>query len=275
MTDLFQREQHIYEQAVAYVDIRRSDSGCDISMLETLTDEYGIILKQLKKIVSISDKATKALFVDKKIGMDKVKELESELLNSQISIMLSQIGPHFLFNTLVAIQELCLIDPKTASEAIGEFSKYLRCNIDSLSVTAIVPFERELRHVEAYLSLEKKRFGDKLNIAYAIGTSDFSLPVLSLQPLVENAVRHGVTKREQGGTVTIITEETADNMVIRVIDDGVGFDLDANEGKSERIKVGLNNVKMRLVAMCNGTLELESSPDAGTTVTVLIPRVTM
>jgi sensor histidine kinase YesM len=197
----------------------------------------------------------------------KIAQLESELLQSQISTMLSQIQPHFLYNSLVAIQELCLIDSEEASETVAEFSKYLRHNIDSLSSKEPVKFEKELHHIEAYLSLEKKRFEEKLNIVYEIAARDFCIPALTLQPIVENAILHGVSQREGGGTVRICSQEKGGHIVITVADDGVGFDINAI-GKNS---VGIKNVRSRLAAMCGGRLDIQSETGAGTTATITIP----
>ena len=97
-----------------------------------------------------------------------------------------------------------------------------------------MPFERELDHLEKYLYIEKLRFADKLNIAYDIQCTDFELPLLSIQPLVENAVKHGVGMKEDGGTVTIATRETDKAYEVIISDDGVGFDTEAkkNDGRS-------------------------------------------
>jgi sensor histidine kinase YesM len=242
--------------------------------------EYANLLKQLRKVVKISDLASEVLINDKKFKQEKINELESELLQNQISIMLSQIRPHFLYNALVAIQELCHIDPETASEAVGEFSNYLRGNLDSLSIKNTIPFEKELKHVETYLSLEKKRFGDKLSVVYDVKACDFLIPALTLQPVVENAVRHGVTKREEGGSVKISTGEDETNSVITVTDDGVGFDTSPNRAMKrgekilhERLHVGIENVRSRLVSMCGGTLSVESAPGVGTSAVITIPKI--
>ena len=179
------------------------------------------------------------------------------------------------YNALVAIQELCLIDPETASESVADFSRYLRGNMDSLSINNPIPFEKELQHVEAYLSLEKKRFGDRLNIAYDIKVRDFYTPVLTLQPIVENAVRHGVTRREEGGLVTVSTHETETESIITVTDDGVGFDAGRvpKPGKyGERAHVGIENVRSRLVSMCGGSLDIQSEPGVGATAVITIPK---
>jgi len=200
----------------------------------------------------------------------KISTLELELIESKISIMLSQIKPHFLYNSLIAIRELCLIDPKTASETVDEFSLYLRGNLDSLSINTPIPFDKELKHVETYLSLEKKRFEERLNVVYDISVSDFLIPALTLQLIVENAVLHGLTKREDGGTISIKTEENESYTIITVSDDGVGFSL--GKISSEHRDVGLRNARDRLAAMCNGKIDVQSEQGVGTTVVITIPK---
>jgi len=201
----------------------------------------------------------------------KINQLELELMESNISIMLSQIQPHFLYNSLSAIRELCRIDPETAVEAVDEFASYLRGNLDALVIKEPIQFENELRHVKTYLSLEKKRFGDKLNIVYDIRAENFLIPALTLQPIVENAVRHGVTKREEGGTVTVKSEESETEAIITVTDDGIGFDPDEIK-KSGHISIGIGNVRSRLTAMCGGLVAVNSEPGAGTAVVITIPK---
>jgi len=200
----------------------------------------------------------------------KINRLEIELTDSKISILLSQIRPHFLYNSLIAIRELCLVDPKTASETVDEFSNYLRGNLDSLSISTPIPFDKELKHVQTYLSLEKKRFEERLNIVYDISEHDFLIPALTLQLIVENAVRHGITKREEGGTVTIKTEESESEIIITVTDDGVGFDSSKQNDNPRNI--GIKNAENRLAVMCNGTLKIDSVPDRGTKAVIKIPK---
>lgn len=133
--------------------------------------------------------------------MQKIQKQNEELIKSRTAIMLSQIQPHFLYNTLSSIEYLCETgDPKQAGAAIGEFSEYLRGNMDSLAYDHPIPFERELSHVKLYLSLEEKSDGDRVHADFDIQTTAFLLPALTLQPIVENAVTHGVTKR-QGGSL--------------------------------------------------------------------------
>jgi len=118
--------------------------------------------------------------------------------------------------------------------------------------------------------LEKKRFEERLNVVYDIPVSNFLIPALTLQLIVENAVLHGLTKREEGGTVSIKTEETESDIIITVSDDGVGFNID--EHCSKRSHIGLENARDRLSAMCNGKLEIHSEQGVGTTVIITIPQ---
>lgn len=201
----------------------------------------------------------------------RINETELELAQNRITIMLSQIQPHFLYNSLTAIKQLCRTNPPLAETAIVNFASYLRSNLDSLSTEKPILFARELSHVETYLELEKMRFGDDLQIVYDIGPSDFTLPVLTVQPLVENAVRYGITKKESGGTVTISTRETKTAIIISVTDDGVGFDPTAEKNDGQQ-HIGIENVYRRLVAQCGGRLVVNSAVGVGTTAMITLPK---
>ena len=185
--------------------------------------------------------------------------------------MLSQLQPHFLYNVLNSIYYLCEKDPKTAQEMVDHFSDYLRNHMMALEETSQIPFREELEHIRTYLSLEQIRFSDELKVEYKIGPDDFMVPPLSIQPLVENAVRHGVTKKRGGGTVTIATEEKEDAFVVLVTDTGIGFDPDhyMEDGKPH---IGIRNVEERLHSMVGGSLKVTSRPGRGTTAAVIIPK---
>ena len=199
-------------------------------------------------------------------------ERELELEKGRTAIMLSQIQPHFLYNALLGIQDLCDSgDSRRTSKALEHFAYYLRGNLDSLSDPRLITFEKELGHVQDYLYLEKIRFEEKLNIIWKLGVTDFRLPSLTLQPIVENAVRHGITEKRGGGTLTIRSERLAEAVVITVMDDGVGFDV-ASAGENERTHVGIHNVRNRLATLCGGSLQVESKCGIGTSVKIILPQ---
>ena len=199
------------------------------------------------------------------------KKLKAELEQSRISIMLSQIQPHFLYNSLTSVMDLCDSNPKQAKAAIADFADYLRGNLSSLKAENLISFGTELDHIEKYLRLEKLRFMDELEIVYDIHSKDFMLPALSVQPLVENAVKHGVGKKIGGGTVTIHTAETDNEYIIRVTDNGVGF-VEGEYAKEDGAHVGIENTKKRLDIMVNARLEIMSKKGEGTKATILIPK---
>lgn len=195
---------------------------------------------------------------------------DAQLAEKRTQLMLSQIQPHFLYNTLSAISFLCIKDPMKAKETTDHFASFLRTNLNSLGGDHLVSFEQELEHTKAYLFIEKTRFGEELRIGYDIQCSDFLLPSLSLQPVVENAVRHGICVKEDGGTVTIATRRMDGKIYITVTDDGVGFDKNAvlHDGKNH---IGVDNVTQRLRLLCDGQLNIDSTPGHGTTVTIVLP----
>ena len=202
-----------------------------------------------------------------------VREHEKELRDGQrVQIMLSQIKPHFLYNSLGAIEELCESDPQMAKTATATFSRYLRGNMTSIGASDAIPFEKELSHTRFYLELEQIRFEDALQVAYDISCTDFKIPTLTLEPLVENAVRHGVRENEDGrGTVTISTREFSDYLEVSVMDDGPGFDPEAVPADGYP-HIGLQNVRERLMQVCGGTLKIESAIGYGTTATIILPK---
>ena len=202
----------------------------------------------------------------------RYQQMQKELYEAKVGVMVSQIQPHFMYNALTSIAMMCSIDPETAQEATVTFAKYLRGNMDSLKQTNPVPFTQELEHLKKYLYIEKLRFGNKLNIEYDIQATDFVLPQLSIQPIVENAVKHGVGMKKKGGTVTIATRETDNAYEVIISDDGVGFDTTAQKKDDGRSHVGMENTQRRLKDMCGGEMIIKSTPGEGTVATVRLPK---
>ena len=198
-----------------------------------------------------------------------VEEYERALAAEQrIQIMMTQIQPHFLYNTLATIRSLCLRSPETAAQTIDKFSKYLRQNLDTLNQTGLIPFSQELEHVRIYTEIEMLMF-PYIHINYDIEDDCFMLPTLTVQPLVENAIRHGVRAREVG-KIDITVRRGEGGHTIVIADNGLGFDpaaIDAAEGKH----IGISNVRERLEKQCGGTLAVESRQGEGTTIAVFIP----
>ena len=205
------------------------------------------------------------------LHLEFVKEHENALMAEQrIKLMMSQIQPHFLYNSLSSISELCETDPKKAQQMTDDFSEYLRYNLTALNTEKLVSFEKQLEQTEIYLNIEKTRFEDRVNAVYEIEATDFEVPTLTVQPLVENAVRHGICRRPEGGTVTIRSYETDHEYVIEIADNGVGFDMESIS-KDGETHVGLENVRARLQYF-GDKFEIESKPGIGTTVAIKVPK---
>ena len=198
-----------------------------------------------------------------------VRRYQNALLAEQrFNTMLSQIKPHFIYNSLSAIAEIDGV-PEKAQKAIVGFSDYLRENLDAITASELVSFDKESEHVKKYIDLEKLRFGDKVKVVFDLRYTDFLLPALTVQMLVENAVKHGITKKYEGGTVTVSTEKDGSDIIVTVRDDGVGFDTEKTLSGSH---IGLNNIRNRLEYSVGGTLDIVSEIGKGTVATITIPN---
>ena len=204
----------------------------------------------------------------KQLEMERIV-LNSQLAESRISTMMSQIRPHFIYNTLGSIEQLCKMDPPKAGELVHNFAKYLRGNFGELDNPKPILMSREMEHVRHYVSIENVRFPD-MTFMFEMNSDDFKIPALTIQPIVENAIKHGLMKLQKGGSVRVVSYENESNYFISVTDDGVGFDTTA--WIDDRKHVGLRNIRERLKVMVNGTLEIESTPGVGTTVIITIPK---
>lgn len=202
---------------------------------------------------------------------NELLEKEVELASSRIDLMVSQIQPHFLYNAITSIMAICMQSSEKAVAALADFADYLRGNLYSLQNEKMTSFAKELHHIESYMRLEKLRFPDKLNIEYDIEVKDFLIPTLAIQPLMENAVKHGVGQKEEGGTVKLTTRELGDHILIMVEDTGVGFDPEKKK-KDERSHLGLENVKRRISMMSKGNIEIDSVIGEGTVVKIELPK---
>lgn len=227
-----------------------------------------VVLRLIPGNINAATKAKELELQRSRLEAEK-NMVEAELKESRISIMLSQIQPHFIYNTLGTIERMCLKDPQKAFDLVRNFSLYLRGNFSELDSVTPIRFADEIKHVEYYVNIEKVRFPD-MSIEYDVEATEFVLPALSVQPLVENAIKHGLMRLETGGTVKIHSYETPTHFCVEVTDDGVGFDTDAPI--DEKKHVGLRNIRGRLKAMVNGALVMESKPGVGTKAIIMIPK---
>ena len=207
------------------------------------------------------------------LHMQLVRQYEEELIAQQrVRIMVSQIQPHFLYNTIATFRALCKSDPDKAAMVAEKFGQYLRENLDSLSGENLIPIEKELDHTRVYAEIEMVRF-ENIRVEYDVRDVDFMLPALTIQPIVENAIRHGVRIREEG-IVRVSTRQSDGFHEIVISDNGIGFDTAASYS-GDVSHIGINNVRERIEKMCAGTMTVESEIDKGTTVTIRIPKTEM
>ncbi len=203
------------------------------------------------------------------LHMAFIREHEQEIEDGQrVRIMISQIQPHFLFNTLATVRALYKKDSELADDTLEKFGIYLRQNMDSLDKPSLIPFGDELNHTRLYADIEKIRF-PSIDIRYDIEDEDFKIPALTIQPLVENAIRHGVRIREHGLIELEVRKKRYGHMIV-IRDNGKGFDTNAPMS-GERSHIGLRNVMERIETMCQGDMKIESKIDEGTIITIRIP----
>ncbi len=202
---------------------------------------------------------------------DDIEEKDTRIEELQTSIALSQIKPHFLYNSLNTIYVLCGKDLNKGRQAISDLSDYLRSNIGSIDSRLPIPFEEEMEHVKKYLALEKLRFPEEFTVSIVTPVTDFSLPALTIQPLVENAVRHGVVQRGEGGIILISTRETDTHYIVSISDNGPGFDPEGVISDSAE-HIGIRNVRERLERLSGGELEIRSTTGYGTEAVIRIPK---
>ena len=228
----------------------------------------GVVLFIIPRNI-LSLKRAKELELQRSRLESEKNAIEAELKESRISIMLSQIRPHFIYNTLGTIERLCLKDPQMAFELVRNFSLYLRGNLSELDSVAPIRFSDEIKHVQHYVNIETVRFPDII-VEYQLDSADFAIPAISVQPLVENAIKHGLMPLESGGKVVIRSYETKTHFYVEVKDNGVGFDTSVVVDKKEHI--GMTNIRERLKAIVNGELIVESAVGVGTKATIMIPK---
>ena len=249
----------------------------DVGMTRLGVWKGGVASKYIFMVIFVAAMIAVLKVIPQSINaLAKAKELETEklvlnakLTESRVSTMMSQIRPHFIYNTLGSIEQLCNIDPPKAGELVHNFAKYLRGNFRELDNPKPILMSQEMEHVHHYISIENVRFPD-MTFSFEMNSVDFHIPALTIQPIVENAIKHGLMKLPKGGTIRVVSYETDTHYCVLVEDDGVGFDTGVL--LDERKHVGIRNIRGRLKAMVNGELNIESAVGVGTKVLITIPK---
>ncbi len=193
---------------------------------------------------------------------------QGENTNQRLNIAILQMRPHFIYNTMTSIYYLVAQDSGRAQQVIADFTNYLRKNFTAIAANEPILFAEELEHTRAYLAVEQVRFEGKLFVKYETEVMEFRLPPLTLQPIVENAVKHGVDPDLAPVTITIKTCEAEGEIRLIVEDNGVGFNYDETGSAGG----ALENIKERLKLMCNGSLSIMPREHGGTIVTIGLPK---
>jgi sensor histidine kinase YesM len=204
----------------------------------------------------------------------------NEIAKQQLAIRTLQMRPHFIYNTLTNIYYLCQQNPGKAQYAIDNFTRYLRKNFTAITAQEPIPFEEELEHAKAYLAVVKIRFEELLFVEYDIPFTAFKLPPLTLEPVVENSVKHNLDPDSSPLHIMVRTKELDDCIIITVEDTGTGYeDPDIMDsilsGDDSKDHIGLSNIKNRLEEMCSGTLDVSLRDEGGTIVTISVPKTSL
>ncbi len=232
----------------------------DISYILSALAMYSLIL---------SDQIEQELNHQKKIVQQQteIARQQREIANQRTNVMVLQMRPHFIYNTLISIYSLCRLDPQKARQVTMDFTNYLRRNFNAVASDSPIPFSTELEHTRAYLAVEQAQYDDMLVVDYDTPYTHFRLPPLTLQPIVENAVKHGMNPDADPLSISIQTRHKNDGTEIIVEDNGCGFD----PSDESRPHTALENIRQRLAMMCEGAIEVMSRDEGGTRVVVTIP----
>ena len=214
-----------------------------------------------------------------RFGHDNLAALrnsQEESMNNEFAFLQAQIRPHFIYNAINTIEAFCYTDSEKAADLLVNFSKYLRLIFDIDRKLMTVPLEKEIELIKAYAEIQKARFGELINVEYDIDPELFNMeiPSFCIQPLVENAIKHGLCKKSGGGTVLISVKKSEGVVTIKVSDTGIGMPAEkldrlrniesANEG------VGFFNVVRRLKGWRDAQIDIQSAEGEGTAVTIKI-----
>ncbi len=229
---------------------------------------YDILVIAFSNIISISLCAISMFTIILLDQVDQYLRQQREIAHQRASITVLQMRPHFIHNTMTSIYYLCGQDPKKAQQVTMDFNTYLRKNFTAIASDHTIPFSEELEHTRAYLAVEQAQFEDRLFVDYDTPHTLFRLPPLTLQPIVENAIKHGMDPDAEPLRIAIESRETDSGSVITVSDNGPGYEPVNDDAPH----IALANIRQRLELMCGGRLEILPREEGGTVVRVTIPQ---
>jgi len=220
-----------------------------------------------------------ARFVCTELELGELQESKKRLVQAEVKALRAQISPHFVYNALNTIGSLVRTDPEQARELLQDFAEFTRYSFRTNGL--FTTLADELRNVDRYLTIEQARYNERLNVRLRISPEVLNVvvPFLVVQPLVENAVRHGLANKPGGGTVTVIAQDNGGEALISVEDDGIGMDADLllddlKDAHKTGAHVGIGNInsRMRTAFGDDYALMVETAPDAGMKVTMRVPK---
>ena len=232
----------------------------DISYVLSALAMYSFIL---------SDQIEQDLRSQREIAQQQqeIARQQREIAHERASVMVLQMRPHFIYNTLMSIYSLCRLDPQRARQITLDFTNYLRRNFNAVAGDSPIPFPTEQEHTRAYLAVEQAQYDDMLSVDWDTPFTHFRLPPLTLQPIVENAVKHGMDLDSEPLHISIRTRRADAGAIVIVEDTGPGFD----PSDESRPQITLKNIRQRLALMCGGSMTITPREGGGTVVTVTIP----
>lgn len=251
-----------------------SEAFCRVRVKKDVIEPDTLVIS-IRNVDGEIRRARERLLARKKRESD-MERMEESLNNMRMKSFIDQMHPHFLYNSLSSIREIVLQDPEYGAELIYDFTTHLRAGIRAATGADLIPFAQEMENIRAYVNIEEMRFAGRLKVEYDIAAEDFEVPPLSIQPLVENAIRHGIYESEKEiGTVLVKTERRDGSVLISVTDDGCGFDPEKTGEEiaaGEKDSTGLYNAMFRLENLLGASISIKSAPGEGAQVTVTIPE---